>query len=128
MPSKIRPKTMNSRIPLWAAKACLTAVLLATSITPVWSEDSIPATRQKELLYLLQQDCGSCRGLTFKGGLGTPLLPANLADKPDDSLVEIIMQSLPGRPMPPWRFLLEEKEAAFLVRAMRTSQTLKVEQ
>jgi len=106
---------MNSRILPWAAKACLTAVLLATSITPIWSEDSIPVTRQKDLLYLLQQDCGSCQGLTIKGGLGTPLLPANLADKPDDALVKIIMQSLPGTPMPPWRFLLEEKEAAFLV-------------
>jgi hypothetical protein len=38
------------------------------------------------------------------------------------------MQGLPGTPMPPWRFLLKEQEAAFLVRAMKTGQTLKIEQ
>ena len=123
---------MNSRIPPWAASAFLTAAFTATltaaATTPVWSEGSISETRQKELLYLLQQDCGACHGLTLKGGLGGPLLPANLADKPDDALVEVIMQGLPGTPMPPWRFLLKEKEAAFLVRAMKSGQTLKIEQ
>jgi cytochrome c55X len=123
---------MNSRIPPWAAKAGLTAAFAATltafAITPVWSDGGVSAGRQKELLYLLQQDCGSCHGLTLKGGLGSALLPANLADKPDDALVEIIMQGLPGTPMPPWRFLLKEQEAAFLVRAMKTGQTLKIEQ
>ena len=109
-------------------RACLTAALFATSITPVCSEESISTARQTELLYLLQQDCGSCHDLPLKGGLGTPLLPENLADKPDDALVEIIMQGLPGTPMPPWRFLLKEQEAAFLVRAMKTGQTLKIEQ
>ncbi|MDP6692671.1 MAG: cytochrome c [Alphaproteobacteria bacterium] len=121
---------MNSRIPPWAAKTGLTTALAAalTASSPAWSESAIPAPRQKELLYLLQQDCGSCHGLTLKGGLGSPLLPGNLADKPDEALVEIIMQGLPGTPMPPWRFLLKEKEAAFLVRAMKTGQTMKVEQ
>lgn len=123
---------MNSRIPPWAAKSGLTAafaaILTAIAITPAWSDGGVSASRQKELLYLLQQDCGSCHGLTLKGGLGSALLPANLADKPDDALVEIIMQGLPGTPMPPWRFLLKEQEAAFLVRAMKTGQTLKIEQ
>ena len=38
-----------------------------------------PPARQAELLHLLRHDCGSCHGLTLKGGLGPPLLPATLA-------------------------------------------------
>ena len=38
------------------------------------------ATRQAELRYLLKQDCGSCHGMTMKGGLGPALLPQTLKD------------------------------------------------
>ncbi|MDA1097663.1 MAG: cytochrome c [Proteobacteria bacterium] len=102
-----------------------TMVLTAGLANSAWAEGNISAQRQQELLYLLQQDCGSCHGLTLKGGLGSPLLPINLAGKPDAALVEVIMQGLPGTPMPPWRFLLEEKEAAWLVWALKTGQTMK---
>jgi cytochrome c55X len=116
---------MNSRMPPWAARA-LALALLAALASAAHAEGRISAPRQQELLYLLQQDCGSCHGLTLKGGLGSPLLPVNLADKPDAALVEIIMQGLPGTPMPPWRFLLAENEAAWLVRALKSGQTMKV--
>lgn len=117
---------MNSRMPPWAARALVAVTLAAGLVNSAWAGGGISAQRQEELLYLLQQDCGSCHGLTLKGGLGSPLLPVNLADKPDAALVEVIMQGLPGTPMPPWRFLLEEKEAAWLVRALKTGQTMKV--
>lgn len=119
---------MNGRTPRWGARVLLALALAAGLWNTAAAANDISPQRQKELLYLLQQDCGSCHGLTLKGGLGSALLPANLVDKPDDALVEIIMQGLPGTPMPPWRFLLEEKEAAFLVRAMKTGQTMKVAQ
>lgn len=76
--------------------------------------------RKGELLYRVKHDCGSCHGMTLQGGLGPPLLPATLADKPDDALVEIILDGLPGTPMPPWRFEIRRDEAAWLVRRMKT--------
>jgi cytochrome c55X len=121
-------RTMNSRTQLWAARAAFCLAILIASAVPAWAGEDVSPSRQKELLYLLQQDCGSCHGLTLKGGLGSPLLPANLADKPDAALVEVIMHGLPGTPMPPWRFLLREAEAAFLVRAMKSGQTMGNEQ
>ncbi|HRY26797.1 MAG: cytochrome c [Geminicoccaceae bacterium] len=71
--------------------------------------------RQDELIHLLRHDCGSCHGLTLKGGLGPPLLPDALADQPAESLVAIILDGVPGRPMPPWRGLLPEDEVVWLV-------------
>lgn len=77
------------------------------------------AERREALMYLLRQDCGSCHGMTMRGGLGSPLLPATLADKADDVLVGIILDGMPGTPMPPWRPLLSESEAAWLVSRLR---------
>lgn len=75
--------------------------------------------RQRELLYLLEQDCGSCHGTRLKGGLGPPLLPRDLADKPDEALVDAILNGRPGTPMPPWAFELSEDEASWLVQEMK---------
>ena len=78
-----------------------------------------PAERQAELVYLLRHDCGSCHGLTLKGGLGPPLLPGTLAGKSDEGLAEVIRDGLPGTPMPPWGFEISDAEAAWLVRRMK---------
>jgi cytochrome c55X len=77
------------------------------------------AARQDELVNLLRHDCGSCHGLTLKGGLGPALLPANLDGKPDEALVQVILDGLPGTPMPPWRGLLAEDEAHWMVEFMK---------
>ena len=82
-------------------------------------EPSIEAGRQAELKYLLDQDCGSCHGMTRKGGLGPALLPANLAGKPDELLIATILDGRPGTAMPPWRGQLSEAEAAWLVEQLR---------
>ena len=75
----------------------------------------IDAAREQELRYLLKQDCGSCHGLTLKGGLGPSLLPAALVDKPAELLVAIILEGRPNTAMPPWKALLTPEEAAWLV-------------
>jgi cytochrome c55X len=77
------------------------------------------AKRQDELLHLLKHDCGSCHGLTMKGGLGPPLLPNALVGKEDEFLIEAILDGRPGTPMPPWRSQLSAGEAAWLVQALR---------
>lgn len=78
-----------------------------------------PAARQSELRHLVLHDCGSCHGLTMKGGLGSPLLPSLLADKSDEALQHVILNGMPGTPMPPWRGELTAAEAAWIVRALR---------
>lgn len=71
--------------------------------------------RAADLMNLLRQDCGSCHGLTMKGGLGPALLPATLADRDDDMLADIILDGIPDTPMPPWRPELTRHEALWLV-------------
>lgn len=80
---------------------------------------AIEPARQTELKYLLEQDCGSCHGMTLKGGLGPALLPASLDGKPDGLLVAAILDGRPGTAMPPWRGLLTEAEAEWLVELLR---------
>lgn len=70
--------------------------------------------RTAELERLVLQDCGSCHGLTLKGGLGSDLRPENLAGKPVDVLTAIVLDGVPGTPMPPWRPLLSEEEARWI--------------
>ena len=60
------------------------------------------------------QDCGSCHGLTLKGGLGRPLTKAALAEADREILSLIILDGVPGTAMPPWRPLLTETEALWI--------------
>jgi cytochrome c55X len=75
----------------------------------------VDVSRQQELLYLLKQDCGSCHGMTLKGGLGPSLLPEALHGKPRDLLVSTVLEGRPGTAMPPWRAMLTRDEARWLV-------------
>ena len=78
-----------------------------------------PAIRQDELLYRLRQDCGSCHGMTLKGGLGPPLLPVALAARPEAELATAILYGVPGTPMPPWAFEITAAEARWLARQLK---------
>lgn len=71
--------------------------------------------RTRELVRMVRQDCGSCHGLTLRGGLGSPLLPDNLRDKPPEGLVQTILMGRPGTAMPPWKAFLSEAEADWIV-------------
>ena len=101
-------------------------VLLALIIScPVIAMAGVPdAERQTQLLYLLKHDCGSCHGMTRKGGLGPALLPENLQDRPDELLVNTILDGRPGTPMPPWRGELSEADALWLVDALNRGEGL----
>lgn len=74
-----------------------------------------PVQRQKEIVHLVRQDCGSCHGMTLQGGLGPSLKPEALRDKPFESLVATIHSGRPGTPMPPWHRFLSEAEAGWVV-------------
>ena len=77
------------------------------------------AERQRELVNLVRQDCGSCHGMTFRGGLGPPLTPEALREKPAESLALTILNGRAGTPMPPWRQFVSEAEANWIVEKLQ---------
>jgi cytochrome c55X len=77
------------------------------------------AARQRELVNLVRQDCGSCHGMTFRGGIGPPLTPDALREKPAESLALTILNGRPGTPMPPWRPFVTEAEANWIVERLQ---------
>ncbi len=71
--------------------------------------------RQAALRHLLKQDCGSCHGMTLKGGLGPALTKNEIMHKPKQLLLTTILDGRRGTPMPPFRGLLTEEEVNWLV-------------
>ena len=100
----------------------LFVLIMMIQLTPVSA--ALDTARQAELLYLLKHDCGSCHGMTRKGGLGPPLLPGNLRDRPPLLMENTVLDGRPGTPMPPWRGLLTEQEVRWLVEAIRRGDGL----
>jgi cytochrome c55X len=70
--------------------------------------------RAAVLERLVRQDCGSCHGMTLKGGLGPDLRPERLTETPAEALALVILDGRPGTPMPPWRGLLSEADALWI--------------
>jgi len=88
--------------------------LVLTIVLSLPAAADIPATRATELEHMVLQDCGSCHGLTRKGGLGRPLTRAALTHADREGLALIILDGVPGTAMPPWRPLLTEAEALWI--------------
>jgi len=63
------------------------------------------------LKNLVHQDCGSCHGLTLKGGLGPDIRPDALSHYDIETLSEVVLDGIPGTAMPPWRPLMSEADA-----------------
>lgn len=100
-------KPVPRRLLGWLA-ACAAVVPMAA---PAQSPD---AARQRELVRMVRQDCGSCHGMALTGGLGPALTRAALADMPLDSLEAVIEHGRPGTPMPPWRSMLRPGESRWI--------------
>jgi len=96
----------------------LLCLALLSSLATQASEPS--KARQVELLNLLKHDCGSCHGLTLKGGLGPALLASNLRHKPDNFLVDTIQNGRKNTAMPPWKPFLTVDETRWLVNLLKT--------
>jgi cytochrome c55X len=75
--------------------------------------------RQSELKHLLLHDCGSCHGMTMKGGLGPALTTDALSNKSEEDLFQIINNGRPGTPMPPWKGILSETDMQWLVATLK---------
>lgn len=95
-------KILASLCAIFAAAAALAS---AQEITP---------DRARALEHLVVQDCGSCHGMTMKGGLGSPLTRDAIAHYDPEVLALVILDGVPGTAMPPWRPLLTETEAQWI--------------
>ncbi|WP_207102606.1 c-type cytochrome [Paracoccus shandongensis] len=83
----------------------------------------IASERQAQLEHMVVQDCGSCHGLTMKGGLGRPITPGALAGRDPGVLAAIILDGVPGTAMPPWRPLLTPAEAQWIAEYLLKEKT-----
>ncbi len=90
-------------------------VASSLAVSAALAQSAAPsAQRQAELESMLLQDCGSCHGLTLKGGLGPALRPQALAGKPRQWLIDTIRDGRPGTAMPPWGPILSDADIAWL--------------
>lgn len=111
------PARRETRRPRAVLKACATLVLVAC---PAFAE-VLPA-RARALEHMVLQDCGSCHGLTLKGGLGRPLTAEALANAEPEGLALIILDGIPGTAMPPWRPLMTEDEALWIANYLKEKE------
>ena len=98
--------------------ATLFGVLTSLIVLQALSEP-LPS-RQAELEHMLRHDCGSCHGMTLKGGLGPALTPDALRNKPRAYIQQSIRYGHPGTPMPPWEGLLSLEDIDYLVDLLMT--------
>lgn len=88
------------------------ALALSVIASPLLAE--VMPDRAGELEHIVLQDCGSCHGLTMKGGLGRALTAEALSHADAEGLAGIILDGIPGTAMPPWRGLVTEEEAIWI--------------
>ena len=100
----------------------LSGVLLAMSITQA-SSATLDQPRKDELQHLLLQDCGSCHGMTLKGGLGPALTTDAIQGKADVYLQQTILEGHPGTPMPPWKDILSNEDIDYLISLLKAGIT-----
>lgn len=98
--------------------------VLATSASPSAADVAgkprvLDEGRNQALIRLVRQDCGSCHGLTLKGGLGKPLLPEDIAALDASQVRDIILEGMPGTPMPAWKSLLTSEDATWIAEQLK---------
>lgn len=101
------------------AKYAVSALLISSVVVMPGLAQQLTPERQQQLTHLVKQDCGSCHGMTLKGGLGTALLPLDLANKSIEFLSHTIINGRPATAMPPWREILTLQEATWLARQLK---------
>ena len=96
--------------------------LVLAALLPVLAfaqPDAPDAARQRELVRMVRQDCGSCHGLRLTGGLGPPLQASRMSQWPLESLVATIHQGRPGTPMPGWAPLMSAADARWIAEQLQ---------
>lgn len=94
-------------------------VISVAAIAAVSAEAGETVIDEAALSNLVMQDCGSCHGLTLKGGLGLPLTADALAATEREALAFIILHGVPKTAMPGWQGLISEAEAEWIAAALK---------
>ncbi|MBO6519599.1 MAG: cytochrome c [Rhodospirillales bacterium] len=113
--------SVMSRASNWRLLNNAAAVLLSVAVLiPAMASagETLSDSRRTDLNHLLRQDCGSCHGMTLKGGLGPSLLPEQLAAWDVESLAAMILSGNPEKAMPGWSGLLSDAEARYLAQRL----------
>lgn len=104
---------LNGRLTQFVVLGMFACVNIANCLADV-SE-----AKKKELRNFVLQDCGSCHGMSRKGGLGKPLLPENLKDRPLPWIEAVILNGVTGTAMPPWKKILTPEEVAVIAQMLK---------
>ena len=108
------PRAMPSSLKFAIAAACAFAGVAAQA------DEAAPGVeRQRSLVRMVRQDCGSCHGMRLTGGLGPALTREALAARPLESLVATTLHGRPGTPMPGWASLLSEADARWVAERLQ---------
>ena len=107
----VRPERRPAIRP-WFRGLAGAILFLVPATAPALAE--VTDERAAQLERLVRQDCGSCHGMTLRGGLGPDIRAATLAGTPREVLAEIILEGLPETAMPAWRPLLTVEEAGWI--------------
>ncbi len=97
----------------------LLALLLLTGAAAAGESAVNPA----ELERLVHQDCGSCHGLTLKGGLGPDIRPETIEHYDVEGLKAVILGGIPDTAMPPWQPLISDEEAVWIAEYLLKGKT-----
>lgn len=101
------------------ARVILAGIVLTFSMPVSAFPAELTAEDTIRLTELVRQDCGSCHGLTLKGGLGRPLLPKDLEHYEVEGLVDVILHGIPQTAMPGWDPILDHDEAEWIADALK---------
>lgn len=95
-------------------------LITGLSTNTIWAGSSeLTNSRKEEIHYIVRHDCGSCHGMTLKGGLGPAITAEAVAEKTDAYLFHSIRDGHPGTPMPPWLGIFTEAEIHYLVQQLK---------
>nr|WP_298413710.1 cytochrome c [uncultured Halomonas sp.] len=98
--------------------------LVMLGLLPMFAVAEPNPNRQAELDTLLYQDCGSCHGMTLRGGLGPSLLPERMERYSTEAITGIILYGVPDTAMPGWSDLLTEEEAAWIANQLKQDNSI----
>lgn len=121
--SAITSLLVSSIIIIFTEAALAQSSTTAAILTSKTAAPPLDSNRKQQLIHMVKQDCGSCHGMTLKGGLGPALLPEDLKEKPILLLKNTILFGRPGTAMPPWQTLLTEQEALWISQQLQQGLT-----
>jgi cytochrome c55X len=106
---------------IWLGTCSSVALLLLALCVPpaVANATGLSTEKEAELIHLLRQDCGSCHGMTLKGGLGPSLLPERIGAFPPEFLIDTVLEGRKGTAMPPWKGMLNREEVSWMVEQLQ---------